>query len=191
MILTDGVEVPWISRRKNCPDIAGSESGLVLIVGSGHTVWDDLENFGVHIHDVICVNDVGMHFPGHVKHWYSNDTQMLRKWVQARRPRYQMDFGKDIQTHSCCEGAKWKWPWPGHGSSSLNAVFTALALGYDKIILCGVPLDDEGHYFDPPWIRTNFSREATTRHWRLLAPKFEGKVTSMSGNSREILGAPS
>lgn len=189
-MIRDGVEVPWLTRKGDFPAINGY-SGTVLVVSSGHTVWNDLAAFGMHNHDVICVNDVGMHYPGPVKHWYSNDIQMLPKWVAARRPRYKMDFGKDIEIHSCCEGVKWKWPWPGHGSSSLNAVFTALGLGYDRIILCGVPLDDSGHYFDPPWVKTNFARDATVRHWKLLAPKFEGRVKSMSGNSREILGGPS
>ena len=194
MILTDGVELPWISRRKDCPDIAGSESGIAFVIGSGHTLWDDIDACGpfrVERADVICVNDAGMHFPGPIKHWYSNDIQMLQRWIDARRPRYVRDFGGHVESHSCCDGAKHKWPWPGHGTSSLNAVFTALGLGYERVILCGVPLDDNGHYFDPPWVKTNFDREGTLKPWRLLAPKFEGRVKSMSGNSREILGAPS
>lgn len=190
MILTDSVEIPWISRKRDFPEIAGRYSGAALVVGSGRSVWDDLSQADKSL-DAICVNDVGMHYPGPVSHWYSNDIAMLPKWIAARRPRYTLDYGKDIQIHSCCEGVKWKWPWPGHGSSSLNAVFTALGLGYEKIILCGVPLDDSGHYFDPPWVKTNFARDATVRHWKLLAPKFQGRVKSMSGNSREILGGPS
>lgn len=190
MILTDGIEVPWITRKRDFPSIAGSCSGCVVILGSGRHVWDDLEN-AAGWKEAICVNDVGMHFPGLVKHWYSNDIHMLPRWIAARRPRYVRDFGPVIETHSCTLGARHIWPWPGHGSSSLNAVFTALALGYEKIVLCGVPLDDNGHYFDPPWVTTNFAREGTVRHWRLMAPKFEGRVKSMSGISREILGAPS
>lgn len=195
MILTDTVEVPWLTRKRDFPEIAGSEEGTALVVGSGRCVWDDLGAARsvtmVGWDHVICVNDVGMHYPYYVNHWYSNDIQMLPKWMEARRPRHKIDFESDIQVHSCCDGVKWKWPWPGHGSSSLNAVFTALGLGYEKVILCGVPLDDSGHYFDPPWVKTNFARDATVRHWKLLAPKFEGRVRSMSGNSREILGGPS
>ena len=92
------------------------------------------------------------------------------------------------------------WPWPGHGTSSLNGCYTGLALGYDEIVLCGAPLDDSGHYFDPPTWHTNFVREIPDvdrggviqpRYWsEAKARIFDGKVKSMSGRTRDLLGAP-
>lgn len=182
--------------KLNYPDFKPC-SGKLLIVASGRCVWDDLERYArdqeIHFNgDVMAVNDVGMHLPCELTHWYSNDWKMLPKWVEARRPRFKKKYGP-VQTHSCYGGAKYVWPWPGHGTSSLNAVYTGLALGYDEIVLAGVPLDNSGHYFDPPWVNSNFSNEVPNkggqlRYWNRQI--FEGKVKSLSGRTRELLGSP-
>ena len=173
-----------------------------VIVAGGRCVWDDLARLGVKGDDnggwdVICVNDVVMHFPGRIKHFYSNDHRMMPHWLAARRPAHVRKHGPVKYTHSCRVGGRYSWPWPGHGTSSLNAVYTALALGYAPIVLCGAPLDDSGHYFEAPWIKTNFCREVGTQpngqiqYWAGAKRKhFAGKVFSMSGRTHELLGAP-
>lgn len=186
------------------PHIAGKYSGKLLIVASGHTVWSDLERykFGEREDairfpgDVMAVNDVGMHLPCELTHWYSNDWKMLPLWARARRPRLVKVHQKKIELHSCFSEIGHKWPWPGHGTSSLNAVYTGLALGYEEIILAGVPLDNGGHYFDPPWVRTNFENEVPTRdgqlrYWKVAKTQvFDGRVKSLSGRTKELLGTP-
>lgn len=88
------------------------------------------------------------------------------------------------------------WPWPGFGTSGFNAVLTGLGLGYEEIILAGIPLDDSGHYFDPPNTRTKFTQEVPTlngelKHWADAERNlFKGRVKSLSGRTREVLGAP-
>jgi len=188
------------------PDVRRDYCGTLLIVASGHTAWSDLDELGLGNYgatqvlpwDVMCVNDMIMHFPQKMTHAYSNDHLWLNQWIRARRPRYVKDYDAGLVTHTCqCGGSSMKiWPWPGHGTSSLNATYTGLALGYDKIILCGAPLDDGGHYFDPPWVKTNFSREVADRDghpkfWSTAKRDvFEGKVFSMSGRTMELLGKP-
>lgn len=165
-------------------------SGRLLIVATGRCVWDDVEK--AEYDEVMCVNDMIMHFPGKVNHIYSNDHHYLNYWAQARRPTYPGGFLK----HTCQVGESTQliWPWPGHGTSSLNAVYTGLALGYDKIILAGIPLDDSGHYFDPPWVKSNFTNEVSDKdsglHYWSNAKKqvFEGKVSSLSGRTKKLLG---
>jgi hypothetical protein len=177
----------------------GTCDGPLLIAGSGRCVWEDARECfeGFYEGAVMCLNDMGMHWPLPFQHWYSNDWRMLPKWFDARRPRYRMEIDDLIRLHTTTDIPNATiWPWPGHGSSALNAVYTGLALGYDPITLCGVPLDDSGHYFDPPYetsphAKTNFHREGTLKPWRQFAPYVKGKVFSMSGNSREILGDPS
>lgn len=172
--------------------------GLV-VCGGGRCVWEDMEGFCPHIRGgsfhIMAVNDVGMHIPLDVKHWYSNSPKELSAWKNARRPNYNTS----ILTHSLDSqngGAKYKWPWPGHGTSSLNAVYTGLRMGYEQIVLCGVPLDDSGHYFDPPWIGSTFAsqvpeRDGTLKWWGRAAEElFGGRVKSMSGRTRDLLGAP-
>jgi len=179
-----------------CPELKRTFSGGLLIVGSGRNVWNELD-YPVYegyyrVPDVMCINDMIMHFPGKITHAYSNDYKMLPHWVSARRPRYKKDLGENIHQHSCY-GAKHNWPWPGHGSSGLNAIYTGLALGYDSITVAGVPLDDSGHYWEPEWCTTNFTREVPDRdgeikYWSNAARNiFQGKVKSLSGRTKEII----
>ena len=176
------------------PKIAGSESGELVICASGHSIWADLEKVPGYIKDkweqsfdIMAVNDAGMHIPHRLKHWYSNDA-WIKRWRPARRERFGENdtTNEDIKLHSCF-GIVINWGWPGGGTSSLNAVMTGLALGYEKIYLCGVPLDDNGHYFDPPWVKTNFSRSGGLREWESRSVYFEGKVVAMSGNLCALL----
>lgn len=178
-----------------CPDVK-TRKGLLLIVGSARGVFDDLDalltNDGNYYRtpmDVMCLNDMVIHFPGKVDHVYSNDEKWLSKWVEARRPRTVKDHPGVILQHTCQKGLGKHivWPWPGHGTSGLNAVYTGLALGYDQIILAGIPMDGSGHYFDPPWKDTNY--QPSGKYWKMAAQKvFDGKVKSLSGQTREIIG---
>lgn len=193
----DSLGISEITHR--FPAIAGTYSGLVFVVGSGRCVWDDLERAGMkeneddHKH-VMAINDMIMHYPGKVDHAYSNNHTWLPKWIEARRDQYLTRWGTVKHTHSNWTGGKHTWPWPGHGTSGLNAVYTAVALGYQDIRLCGIPLDDSGHYFEPAWKKTNFVREVADRNGQIKywsnAKKhiFNGKVTSYSGRTRQLLG---
>lgn len=159
-------------------------AGRIVVLGSARCVWEDYSAACAgNGFDVMCVNDVVMHFPGVVQHAYSNSAKLLALWVAARRDQLVNRYGEVQRLHSLRE-----WPWPGHGTSALGAVYTALALGYEEVILCGVPLDGSGHYFDPPWVESNHDRENIV-HWETARDKvFEGRVRSMSGRTKEVLG---
>jgi hypothetical protein len=173
------------------PDLAGKFSGTLLIVGGGRYVWDDVASFP-HGGDVMAVNHVGIFWPGKLAHWYSNDVPILNACVAVRHGYLGMPFDVTVgHVHSCNEGAQYHWPMPGSGTSSLNAIYTGLALGYDSIVLAGVPLDDEGHFYDPPWVRSNFIAAGQDRAWVNARNKiFNGKVKSLSGRTKEWLGSP-
>ena len=169
----------------------------LLIVGGARCVWDDHSKINARNYDIMCINDIVMHYPSHVDYLYSNDHKMLENWVNARRPRYKKDFGEQIKLHTCQVGygKMCIWPWPGTGSSGLNAVYTGLALGYEEILIAGVPLSDEGHYFDSPLIKTNFTREVpdcnrdgktVLRYWYNSRHIFKN-VRSLSGRTKELL----
>jgi hypothetical protein len=178
------------------------EGQRCVIVAGGRCVWDDMALLGVQGDanggwHVLAVNDMVMHYPGAIKHHYSNDHRMMPHWLAARRPLYVRKWGPVKYTHSCRVGGKYSWPWPGHGTSTLNAVYTALALGYSTVVICGAPLDNSGHYFDPPWIISNFENEVGLRengemmYWAEAKKRvFGGKVFAMSGRTRTLLGAP-
>ena len=67
-----------------------------------------------------------------------------------------------------------------------------LALGYNKIILAGVPLDGSGHFFDPPDKETKqFSGQNIDLEWKWANDKYiKGRVKSLSGRTKEWFGEP-
>ena len=67
-----------------------------------------------------------------------------------------------------------------------------LALGYERIIIAGIPLDGNGHFFDPPGaITKQFTGTNIKMEWDNARDKyFNGRVKSLSGNSRDWLGEP-
>lgn len=187
-----------ISKMQMREGFVDAYEGPLVIAGCAQCVWTDLcaIPWRFKCADVMAINDMIMHYPGKLAHAYSNDTNMLDAWVAARRPDYVRRFGQPIK-HTCGSSREHAWPWPGHGSSALNAVYTALAMGYSRVLLCGVPLDNQPHYWQAPWERSNFEREVaqnnhgTLQFWGSAASKaFDGRVRSMSGRTRELLGGP-
>ena len=79
-----------------------------------------------------------------------------------------------------------------HGSSALFAALAGVAMGYDRIVLAGCPLDTGGHwYFEPEgpetlgpiWLGVDFAAWIDFS----LMPEAR-KVRSMSGYTARILG---
>jgi UDP-2-acetamido-3-amino-2,3-dideoxy-glucuronate N-acetyltransferase len=192
------------------PDIAGQYKGKsVVVCGDAIGVWRDLEQFGCRSDrgcgrvekegwDFLTVNKLVETFPGNIEHCYSNAANLLPKWVDARRQEYT-EFAAPKHMHSCNQGIQWRWPWGGHGTSGLGAILVAVGLGYERIVLCGMPLDDGPHNGEPFWRRTTFASTETAgpvgggmdAAWKKAKQfAFEDKVRSMSGRTKEWLGAP-
>ena len=191
------------------PTIAGTYKGKGLIVcGDAACVWDDLQRFGCDDRSpprgkvrkdgwhFMTINKLVETFPGHVEHCYSNRPNLLTNFITARRDEYAKEFGGPQHTHSCNVGAKHHWPWGGHGTSGLGGTLVGVALGYDRVVLCGLPLDNSNHNGEPPWRRTAFKdKEAAgdvktgwDSHWKRAEVAFEKKVRSMSGRTLEWFG---
>ena len=211
----------WLSRfgytESQLPKIAGKYAGKNLVVcGDGFGVWDDLERLGcrVNAHDktrggvkapdgahFLVINKLGETFPGDIEHWYSNEAELLKKFLQARRNEYSREFNGMMNTHSMQHGARYKWPLGGHGTSGLGAIMVGLGLGYDRIVICGMPLDNGPHNGEPHWRQCRFetseaaspknSGGAPNQYWSFAIEKvFDGRVRSMSGRTRKWLGGP-
>ncbi|WP_448043800.1 hypothetical protein [Bradyrhizobium liaoningense] len=80
--------------------------------------------------------------------------------------------------------------WPGmnaSGSSGLFAVKVALEK-YDRVVLCGVPMDVmRAHFFDSaPWFDVDSFWDA----WHVALPHIKDRVRSMSGRTANLLGMP-
>ena len=190
-----GVEKKDFPRR-----LIGSQTGELLIVGSGRCLWEDTRGLPQHT-SVMCVNDAGMYWPGPIKHWYSNDIEQLIHWSLGRRRCLTQLYGTGWKSHSCFtrSGENYRhvnhWPFPGQGSSGLVSIFVAIALGYTNILTVGMPFDNDGHFYDPPighclsggrrW--SNFENETPDRLIQRSLPLFCGKVRALSGRLKEAL----
>ena len=71
------------------------------------------------------------------------------------------------------------------GSSGFYATKFALSKGYDKIILCGIPIDASGNLYS---LNEGIHDQIYLGKWK--GYNFRNKVRSMSGNTKELLGEP-
>lgn len=74
------------------------------------------------------------------------------------------------------------------GSSGLLAVYVALHKGYNRVILCGVPMETAANHFvrKVKWVAC----VAFWRAWELHANEIKPYVRSFSGQTAALLGQP-
>jgi len=163
---------------------------VLLALGGADCVWDDMERAAGMLDrfDVAAVNEAGRDYRGDLALWCSLHAEKMPGWQRARRGN---------QDYACiCNklraGARIDRAVPEFwsGSSGLYVVqVAAMVFGYDRIICCGMPLTETPHFHKAhPW------NDARTyqRGWRegTDQPELRGKVRSMSGFTRDLLGEP-
>lgn len=175
-----------------CAALVGTFSGEATVCGSGHTLKSDLERHGLR-GDVIAINDAGIYVPCH--HWVSCHADYATPWreLQKVRAHYGEPSRPDPILHGK-QGGIWL-PWPVSGKwaplTGHLAPIVGLLLGYDKIALAGLPADNGGFFY--PYFGNDFIHDQGfyLDAWRALHHEFfRGAVTSLSGNTKDILGAP-
>lgn len=181
---------------------------VVLITGDGHTLLDDLKRFDEMDvpHDLYCVNHSVKAVKRLVNHWTAIDSEEAM-WLAENLPNEAVPEGHRMVRHVigiCPVGYDYFWEigkassddpkslmlWCG--STAYFAVLSAIWMGYQKIILAGVPLDRGPHWYDPPddlrspkWVGEVYTT------WMDFARMAEAKKTrSLSGYSAFILGEP-
>ena len=173
----------------------GKHSGPCIVAGTGRCVWQDSYGLDMGL-PVITVNDMVMYWPGRVSHAYSHDEKQLVHWVEGRRRWLQTAYGRPQALHTCepCRvSGVTSWPFPTMGGSGVAACHLALALGFDEVIAVGLPMDNSGHFYDPPdsmhkdrkW--SNFVNETPDRIILNAKEFYSGRVTPKSGRFRELL----
>jgi hypothetical protein len=162
-------------------------SGRVAVGGEKvyETVWDDYAKVKPWRGEIMCVNDVGQHLHDRVRHWVTLHAEYMPGWMQFRKGHlYGSGDSPQTHGHKSKPGVDVVWDIPAGiaGTSGLFACFVGLLLGYNEITLAGIPMSGSGHYFDPFWYELVWKQARDTI--------FEGRVTSLSGLTREWLGAP-
>jgi hypothetical protein len=193
-----GYEVNGIWGKGDPPPVAGCSSGTALVLGSAACLWDDLwaaRELGDHY---ISVNDAGMyvHLAGaftqfKLRHWASLEPGLF----PAFKARAQINNSQSIlyHTNKADENADFAWnlahlSFVG-GTSALFASMVALGLGYEKVILCGCPLDNGAYFYGPPKNKSAVY-DGCLRFWEKNLNVLKGRVKSMSGRTRDLLGGP-
>lgn len=171
-----------------------------LVLGGGNCVWDDVAaalDLG-EFDGVLACNDVGAVWPGDLDAWVSLHTDKMGVWTERRAKAghapalaiYGQAQTRGRDAPRADHTVEFKFPGQSHtGSSGLFALKVALIdLGFDKAVLCGVPMHaDERHFFDiRPWRGALSHRQG----WKEALPVIRDQARSMSGWTREILGAP-
>jgi hypothetical protein len=176
--------IRYCQPRDKLPDLTGSKSGSILIIGSAVCVKDDLARYDhLHAGERMAVNDMIPAYKGKLDHVASLHPDKLYFWCKARPD-------KPIVHLSHRAGG---WPdtvWPLHAdgaTSGLFAVIISLLMGFDSIVLAGIPVSDEVKITGEVG---KIGAEVMQKEWLIFSKFFGGKVKSLSGWTREKFGEP-
>lgn len=183
------------------PSCAGTFSGPIAVVGSARCVWDDLDKLNGFDGHRMAVKSMGLYLRGGYQHWagfhgerfqwlvplagYRIDGDLNarpRRWIPTRRAMtHAEEPNPEVQQ-------VWKLAGQRSGTSGLFGAKVSVLLGYEPVILCGIPMDGTGRFYDRPGFVGNAIDGI--EEWERCAPIFAGRVKSMSGRTRDLLGAP-
>jgi len=169
---------------------------IAIVIGGSETVFSEIEQarlltlpFARENIELFVINDTIPILPDHIHHAVTLHPVKLADWLHKRRQNGYPPPG-DIWAHrkNLSNEANinfWTDDWGG--SSGLLAVKVATQLNFDKIILCGVPMDTGKHFLrQTGWNACFAFRRGWERQMRDLLPY----VRSYSGWTRDQLGEP-
>ncbi len=188
--------IPWDSVRRE---------KVIAIVGDGNTMPDDVAEFeSWNIpHDLYCVNRSLVFFERQVDHWCAIDSEESKWFCENVNEKIEPEKPIIRHTIGIFPGAYDVWweqdfPWENEfqrrvwiGNSGYFALLTALHMGYEKIILLGMPLNHEPHWYEqenqppPQWAGLAFTQ---WMDFKTNRPNAADRVRSMGGYSAFILG---
>lgn len=168
----------------------------VLIIGRGAGVWDEVaaakKLFTPDL--TVAINIAGRDYPHAFDHWVTYHPEQYPGWITTRQeagyPGGMTLWTAIFEGHHL--GSHLKLPLQyvacdGGSSGYLAVVLSEGPLRGDRIVLCGIPLTDTPRYDDVrPWEEV----EPYRKTWIEALPRLKTKVRSMSGWTREQLGAP-
>jgi hypothetical protein len=173
-----------------------------LVAGSAACLWDDVKAARAlcTFDRVYCVKMTGIHWPERFDTWITLHPEYMDAY-EAQRAALSLPNGYEIVAPPAKEvgqhgdkgniSRRVSYCWPGMNASASSGIYAAkVALddGYSRIVLAGIPMDDSKHFSrGKPWTQRN----AFMRGFEQSIPYLIGRVKSMSGHTRQVLGAPS
>lgn len=192
--LRRGGFMPWPMDFEP-PEPKTDNSDCVVVLGSAPGWREELDAVVDYL-PIIAVNGVGTLVEEDIAYWVSIHGRGLVKWMPIRAERgFNTDYIAygNFQNKDEDGGAiRWNRPNSG-GSSGLHAVELALELGFDHVILCGMPLEGQQRVRSLDGEVTEGVCHYSSYHdaWEKALPKLDGCVKSMSGWTAKLLGKPS
>jgi hypothetical protein len=168
---------------------------IAFVIGGASCVWHDWNRARfLCVPDVsVLINDMGVDYPGAVDLWVSYHQNLLAEWIKKRKKLGLPDATKHfVGPGRCRKGVPGAKVIKVHGGSSgLLATYAALKEHATHVILTGVPLDTQqghvlGKYKGEGWP----DGKNYQGHWKRDFKALRGKVRSMSGFTRDLLGEP-
>lgn len=161
---------------------------ILIVVGSAPTALDDIhalpEAGGMRDYMIVGKHAARLPIPWRVEYlatYHPEDIEAAR----AFRFKAMGNIDYKVICHKKEPGVDIVVPYePPSGSSSFLAALGGKLLGYQKIILCGCPLAVV------PGQARNENYAVFREGWEVHSGKLEGKARSMSGWTRDHLGAP-
>lgn len=176
-----------------------------VVLGTAPCMWDDLRRVPAGF-DVVAVNRAGWLYLDPIALWVSihggicrsGDGLSLMDYIEKRRELgADMNFtayGNFAANEESGDVIRWNRP-NGGGSSSLFATRIALELGYERVVLAGVPLEGTTTICDADGSEVVEEPSAAgfavyRRGWEKVHGEIADNVRSMSGWTRETFGEP-
>lgn len=171
-------------------------SGDCIVAGNAEGLHDDLAAAREILGDVpvIAVNGASREVKAIALFSKHPDRYIEMRWISHQRRL----FGDGFTVHAPGRGSKMPWVnywWPdaeGRGGSAWGARKLACLIGFDRVVLCGCPLEPGpycgGHNLGGFMHRTDvcdnlFDGIKAETDWH-------GGAHSMSGRTKELLGLP-
>ena len=152
----------------------------------------DMRAMGVVFDGVVACNDAGYWWPHELDAWVSLHPEKLGPWRSKRNdkgypPCKQFFAHRDARDYV----AGTKYQFPGQSNSASSGCFAAkvalIDLGFDRAVLCGVPLVKSPHFFDSKdWA----AAESFRRGFLQVPQEYLDRMRSMSGFTKDLLGPP-
>lgn len=165
---------------------------IALALGGAECVWEDVagaQDLGTS-DAVFACNEAAVQWDN-LTAFCTLHPENLTKWMKQRRDK-GLPEPKHVIAHeerSLVTDVIWHL-LPGQKQSASSGVYCAIAamnLGYERVVLCGVPLTAGPHFF------TNDSwrdLDQFVKGFDQIAALLQHHVRSMSGYTRERLGLP-
>lgn len=166
-----------------------------LVIGGAASVWEeaeralDLAEFDA----VVAVKRIVEVWPGPIAAFATLHPEAARTSLAKRKaagyPAPVVTVTIDGEAHAqhtaLLAGALVTTDWGG--SSGLFGVKVSRLLGYDRVVLAGIPMEARAHFDrDQPWRPAHSYHKGWSRHADQLAPY----VRSMSGWTQALFGSP-